>query len=510
MKRDKQEKILAALLLGLLVVLLIPLFVMAKYNVRSVDDYSYALMAEKVWLETHSVWKTLLYQMKNVAEMWHTWQGTYFSEWLTLSTIGIFGKNAYYMAPYLTLIPMIIGELAAAWAIFHKGLGAAKHQVLLAALPCMIVQIMLPPSIVEAYYWMCGSVMYTTIYGLGMLGIACLISFLLDDGENRKKTVLLCILLAVLTFMLAGSTYITSLYMLIVYVCAVCWCIYRKKRQWKGCAAYTVVYIALFLVSVCSPGAAARQSSAGEAMAPVAAILLSLKEAAVYLKTWTLPPVLLLMAVMIPVFWRIVAVKNFRYQWPLLVSIVSFGIYAAHFTPCLYALGIIGAYRVQNIYRFQMYVWLLGNELYWLGWFHHRYGEKWKQKLEQMRRTSSRSKIRENGIMLLIRKLPMTLIVGVLSMAGVGALFYYYGGSSIAAINVVRSLREGEAQAYYTQAQERLEILEDDTQLNVVLEPFTYKPTALFFWDLSTDPQSWENIAVAEYYGKESVALRKE
>lgn len=488
MKRETQEKILAVLLSVLLIIGIIPLFILARYNVPSADDYSYAIISEPIWRETHSVLLTLWDQIKNAADTWKTWQGTYFAEWFSLSAIAFFGRDAYFMTPYITLLPMIICELAAAWVIFCKGLGTRKSQAAIVALPCILFQVLLPPSGSEAFYWMCGATLYTSIYAFSMLDLAFLTLFLLDNRKSRKKTVLLEILIGIFTFMMAGSTYIAAMCMLLTYVCMTAWCYYRRHPHKKVMLLFTLLFIIGLLASIFSPGAANRQNSAGEGLPAFTAILLSLKEAAVYIKTWSIPPVLLMLFFMSPVLWSIVKIKKYAYRLPLLVTIVSFGIYAAQFTPCLYALGIIGAYRVQNMYRFQMYILLLGNELYWIGWLHGKFSQKvWKPRWQ--------------------KDFSLLLPVGILGILLTGGLLLYYGGSTVTTVSALQSLRKKEAQRYYEQYQERLVLLEDESVTDVVLKPYELKPYLLHFNDITVDPGDWVNQAMSQYYGKNSVVL---
>lgn len=90
----QNEKLHGRVILGVtllaLIAVLIPLFQIARYNFMSVDDYSYAMHSGQIYKETHSVWKVFAGQIAYVADYYKTWQGTYFSEWLTTSLMGHF------------------------------------------------------------------------------------------------------------------------------------------------------------------------------------------------------------------------------------------------------------------------------------------------------------------------------------------------------------------------------------------------------------------------------------
>ncbi len=73
----------------------------------------------------------------------------------------------------------------------------------------------------------------------------------------------------------------------------------------------------------------------------------------------------------------------------------------------------------------------------------------------------------------------------------------------------VQDLLNGHAARYKEQNDERRKLLRDASVKDAVLDEFDYKPDLLFFSDIETDPSNWQNKALARYYGKDSVVLRK-
>lgn len=495
--REKQEKLLAALLITGLVAVIIPLLVIGHYNFKSVDDYSYAIRSEPVWQQTHSLGKLLWSQALVSFDMWKNWQGIYFGDWMMTTALGLWGTNGYFMSAYLTIGGLVLAELFAAFMILHKGLGASRAQTILGSVPCIMLQLMLIPSPAEGFYWMCGAVLYTFIFALSMLFMGILTIYLLDLGGSKKKTVLLEALMVLFCFMLGGGTYPTGLGTLLIMACMTAWCFYGKKRQRVLMACNTCLYLGFFLVNMLSPGAAARQSAAQSGMGAVAAVLSSLREAALYIRNWTALPILLVMFFLIPIFWRIVGSRRLAFRFPVLATVLSFGIYAAHFTPCLYALEITGPYRVQNIYRFLLYIWLFGNELYWLGWLRAR--------KERAGEQGAKSVVSGGGSAVWAQRL--FLPCGIAAVALVGISLLWYAGDKLTPVSALLSLKRGEAAAYRAEYGERLKVLEDPSVKEVYLQPFACKPYMLYFGDVETDPGHWANQAVAEYYGKDFVRL---
>ena len=69
------------------------------------------------------------------------------------------------------------------------------------------------------------------------------------------------------------------------------------------------------------------------------------------------------------------------------------------------------------------------------------------------------------------------------------------------------SLRSGEARAYHDAALRRFAVLNDDSVKEARIEPYPSQPYLLFYTDIVDDPEGWENIDMASFYGKDSVTF---
>lgn len=493
---ELQVKILCAGMILLLVAILVPLFWISAYNFKSVDDYSFSQNAEAVWRESHSVLKVLSAQAVETKEIYQTWQGTFFSQWFASGMMGIFGDSAYYVGTFLALGGFVLAELLLFMMIFVKGLGADKCRAAIVSIGCIALQVLLTPYPVEAFYWFCGAVVYTFIYALALFLLALL--FLLSQAENWKKYKVILAELGIILLSVAvgGSNYVTGLTMLIFYFFYLVWMFWKKKKYKIMALCNMLVYLLAFGANILAPGNLLRQRSSGvERASAFVSILRSLKEAATYCIVNMNPPCVILGLLFLPIFVQIVKKKNFRYPLPLLVSMISFGVYAAQFTPTLYALQILGAGRVQNLYRFSFYVLLYANELYWTGWLWRRWREK----------HSEEAAIAESGEGGTSYLLPGWIVGGLLLCLSLVS----WGGSTVTTVSAIRSLRSGEAKQYRQDYEERLVLLEDPSIKEIFLEPFSATPYLLFFGDVVEDTEDWVNQAVAAYFDKDVVGLKE-
>ena len=500
MQKIKTEKVQIKLIFLMTIVamaaVLIPLFRIAYYNFMSVDDFSYALHAGEIWEETHSVFKVLIGQIPYTWEYYFSWQGTFFSVWLTTSITGIFGENAYYVTTWFTLGGFVLSESFFLMTVMRKVLGADWIRAGIITMCCIIMQVLLTPAPCEGFFWLCGAMLYTFIHALAL--VLCTLWILLYQQKGRKKwkDILLCIGIVVLTIAISGSNYITALTLFLLYV--FCTLYYYVKRHPKKIFVLVcnILYVMGFLVNVLAPGNGVRQAAANVVqVGAVKSILLSLKEAAVYITTWTIFPGIVMGILLIPLFVNIVRRKEFRYPFPALVSLLSFCVFAAQFTPTIYALGFIGEGRVRNLYRFNYFLLVYGNELYWIGWCYNR--------ILKGKMISDNSGVHsESGSSWL---LPGWLAGSVILMLGLSV----WGGSTVTTVNAIKSLREGEAKQYYAEYLDRLQVLEEESIDNAELKPFTVKPYMLFFGDIEEDQFHWINESMADYYGKEKVILKR-
>lgn len=158
------------------------------------------------------------------------------------------------------------------------------------------------------------------------------------------------------------------------------------------------------------------------------------------------------------------------------------------FTPTLYAVGMVGMSRVDNIIQMVYYLCLIMVSAYWLGYFAHR--EK-----RQFAGEAFGCFLEKTGNRMTVVCLLLLLVMWVFTA----------DKNTYTSVSAVRSLVNGEAQTFYEEAMERHRLYTDDTVADVVVRPYSAKPALFDFQDLSEDAGNWLNLAVARYYHKDSV-----
>lgn len=167
------------------------------------------------------------------------------------------------------------------------------------------------------------------------------------------------------------------------------------------------------------------------------------------------------------------------------VAALSFCLYTSGFTPSLYAMGHGGLSRTLNAVKMTWQLLLILNEVYFLGWL-QQYLEK---KSKNISGDASWWFYALVGVVMLLIFSASDNQAGNYSAYGA----YYY-------------VHTGEAYNFHEQYLERVEMLKSDAS-QVVLEPYRFKPWFLCMGDLSDNPDSEENRAIADWYGKASVVV---
>ena len=105
--KDIRIKIYYILIITVVLISIIPLLMICKYNAPSVDDYSYAAITFQVWNDTHSIAEVIKAALNTTIYFWNTWQGLYASAFLLSLQPAIFGTG-YYAFTGIIMLGLII------------------------------------------------------------------------------------------------------------------------------------------------------------------------------------------------------------------------------------------------------------------------------------------------------------------------------------------------------------------------------------------------------------------
>ena len=488
----------------LFLLVLIPIFWIAMYVYPSADDLSYGVAASHVWRETHSLTSVFSTAWEGAMEKYQTWQGSFFAVFLMHLQPAVFGSSWYTLGTVILLMSYLAFSSLFFYTVCRRFFSCERLPAALVALTLSLLSLLFTYDPVEAFFWYNGGVYYTFFYSISLL----VFSLLILSATVKKKAVSIVFYMfsLLLAFFIGGGNYSTALMSVVILFLVMA--LLAWKRRKKEAVQVLLVFVALmtsFVISMLAPGNAVRQMASGAPNSPVKAILLSLVYGVYAFCNCTTVPVVVGWAFLTPFLYRAVSKIKFRFPYPLVVFLLAYGVFCTQGTPVFYALGFSMPERVIDIIYFSYYPIVLLTWSYFLGWLSHQ--SWWSAWLENQKTRMPKWKPGVFYMLVLlcfcagtlglirIEKDPQT---GGMQMEGLPL-------SAQAALSLVT----GEAQDFHAQLVERESLYEDPTLLDVRVEPLREKPYLLFQEDITEDPDYWINEAVAEYYGKDSVALSK-
>lgn len=486
---DRRALFLAA---GLLLLSLIPLLWLGKYNVMCIDDYDYGQRVHDVFLATGSFSVSVREAWRQNMDFYRDWQGTYISCFLMGMCPMNFNYEIAWVVPILMIGMFASSSFVLGRHILIRWLGCEKTgaSLVMALLLFGFYQVMEAPF--EGIYWYNGATHYVLMQSIWFF-LLTLVSASLW-AERKMKAAVCCAAAVVLSAIVGGGNLVTALQAEILMAFLVGYSFFQKRDR----IAYVIVPFLMgsagFLVNVLAPGNSRRGSmDVDEGYSAVKAIALSFYNTGVFAIRWTPVLVVLLWLAVLPLLWRHMKASEKDFSHPVLVTAGAYCVVSAMFTPTLFALGMVGLSRVDNIIQMTYYIAAFMVTAYWLGYFSHR-------------------KRQEDGAaealgLFLERAGNRMSVVCILLLLGVWV--FTADKNTYTSISALRSVALGEAQTFYGESMDRHALYTDENLTEVEVAPYSLRPALFDFTDLSEDEGNWLNLAVARYYHKESVRCRE-
>ena len=498
--KSKTEKAAAACLLILLIINLLPIIYLGRFNHPTGDDYYYGAEAHVVWEETGSVIETVKEALKGAAHDYQTWQGTYSAMVLMRLQPTVFSESAYHWVTCVIVLLLTGGIFYLLKPVICRWLGgsSASRTAIASVLTLLAVQTVPTPA--ESIFWYNGSMYYTGYLAVTFFFWGKLLRYLL---QPRIRDILY---MTVLAAFLAGGNYISLLPSMILLVLVTLWLLYKKdKKRGIGIAIVTVAILAGFIVNAMAPGNAVRQSDMWKIPA-WKAVIKSLLQGVRYLAAWVGPGWLSAAVVITPFLLKIYRKTDFQFRYPVIVLGLIYGIFCSASCPTFYTMNSTGPARAVAVCYYGFILFTFATYGYGLGYFYQRVLPRVREghglsggcgnvtrKLQKM----SQKLPKMSGTVMSVVILTVLLLV----QAANGSL------TETTSAKAFQSIISGEAAAYEQEYQERLAILEDDTVEDAVLEPYESRPQLLYVGDLAADPGEPANKRVALFYGKKTVSV---
>jgi len=479
--RDNRTAV--ALTIIVLLVTTIPLYALAHFNYPTTDDFAFASAIYDGILLGKSWWEIIKDSWATVARFYLTWQGRYFDVSLYAFAVGAAVPELYGLGTYLVLTVFIIGTISFLRTVTYKVMKWESDVSWIVSIWFAIIQLWFVPHAVEAFYWYSGASAYTLSYALTLLIFTFLI-FYYDETEKWKK-ITYAIGTIACSIMVGGSNYAIVLLAAEIYFVAIVVSTIRKHKAIFLKVAFLVLMFG-FACSAFAPGNKTRLNSV-ESLGVVGSITASIKKAALFCVEWFHIPVLIFIVLIVLLSYKQIKSMDYQFKMPLLVTIISFGLFASMLTPPFYAGATWGPGRLINMVYYCYYLFLIGNILYWIGWIIHKGNPE---------NVAAQRKI-----------YPTIVILAACILFLV--CFKWYGLQSNNSTSAMLSLAKGEAKQYKLENRERWLLYEDETLKDIEVVDFSVKPRLLYYDDIQKDSTDWRNYTVAQFFGKNSVKIKE-
>lgn len=499
-RSGRRAVVLAA---GLLLLSLLPLLLLGKYNVMCIDDYDYGRRVHDVFAATGSVGASVQEAWRQNMDFYRDWQGTYVSCFL----MAMCPMNFHYQTAWVVPILMIGMFASSSFVLGRHVLGRWFGCEGQGASLCMLLLLFTFYQVIEApfegIYWYNGAAHYVLMQSLWFF-LLTLVSTCIT-AEKKGRAALGCAVSSVLSVIVGGGNLVTALQAEIFLVFLAAYMVWKKRDRIACVMIPFLTGTAGFLVNILAPGNARRASlDVDEGYGAVKAVLLSFYHMAVFAIRWTPLFVVIAWLVLLPLLWRMAKTSKYDFSHPLLVTAGAYCVLSAMFTPTLFAVGMAGLSRVDNIIQMTYYMAALLITIYWLGYISHRTGIRGTKDGTALQESSAAAAF---GMFLERAGSRMSAVCMILLLA---VWVLTADKNTYTSISALRSLAKGEAETFYEEAMERYALYTNEELEEVAVAPYSAKPHLFSFEDLSEDPGNWLNLAVANYYHKSSVRCKEE
>ena len=467
--------------LAILLLSLIPLIWLGRYDYPTGDDYYYGAETHLVWQQTGSIIQTLDAACAGVADSYQIWQGTYSALFLMYLAPNAFSNTAYHLVTFVILLLLCGGIFYLLCPLFRRFLPGTCGEWITVSSILSFLCIQTVEFQCDSFYWYNGSMYYTGFFAVTLFFLGTLFRYL----DNGKRILLLPLLL--FAVFLGGGNYVSLLPCMLLSVTITLLLLLQKNKKAYICGITSVVLLLSFAVSAMAPGNHVRQSGMWKIPA-WKAIAKCLLQGIRYTLAWTGLWWVLAALLLLPVFLRILQKKNGAFfSHPILFTGYAYGLFCSMSCPLFYTMNSTGPGRAVAIVYYTFLLISFAVFFYWLGYI--------VRKLQMRQNTPEKMSVL--GKLKIARYVAMTVLLAVILFTGVW--------QETSAAKAIQVLADGEAAAYAAEYEERLLLLNNPEITDVVLTPFIHQPAMIYTGDLPGDPEDPTSKKTAQYFGKNSI-----
>lgn len=451
------------------------------------DDYGYSAASHQVWLQTHSLIEVLKTGIETTKSMCMSWNGDWFSVFFFTLMPEVFVNKSFWIVPLFWSIMTILATYYFLNQLLTKWLGFKNYITVMITGLVMIISYQWVPSSGIALYWYVGVIHYVMPHAIALI----LLGFLAQYMQTGKMKYMIYSALGMIA--IGGSSYYAAFLVFFAYILVTGFGMKKnKKLGWIFLPFFTGI-IALYF-QVTAPGNAARvgASIGFTIQKAVDTIGGALIQGITSIKSYMSdsPFIILLLLLIAIVLWigLLQISTKFQFRYPLLFAGYLYGVYAATFTPEIYAATEISG----GPPTMEFWIFILISVLtigYIEGWM-----------LTFFRKRINLKDAKWCQFHILLPYLLVFLAAVILLRSEVKETLFYES---------VEYIVSGRAADYKRQMDSQLEILLDDSIKEAYLCPTNDDQGPLMHMPVIANPDAFTNRVIAQFYGKEMVTTQE-
>lgn len=491
-KRESAVKIISIQCVVATVLVVLPLLVLGHFDYPSADDWSLGKLTSQAVRNGKGIIGVLRQAIDTVLLWREKGEPRYANAFLGALQPGIWGEHFYRITPWVMIGSLIFSEILLCAYLLRDEEGLNRKIVLPVVIPSLLIQVLCVPYPVETFYWWTGAINYTFIFSLSLI-LSVFFFVLMKGGKTKTQNVALICVSVVVAVVVGGDSYAASLSSVCLFAFLSFCLLLRDRKAFLRTLPITVTTAAGLVICLVAPGNQVRLNDefGGATTGALHAILMSLWRTCTNIYSWTSIKIIVMIILVAPFLWQAVRRLKFCFRYPAGFTVFTLGIYASQIVATMYVDGSTGGRRMADVLYYAYHVWVLLNAGYWIGWIQRR---KWIEKFSVLMAVKEWIKPR------------LTLwfcTVGVILAGIVGVMELKTLSTYRACVWLVKGYARDYAEAW----EERLEILRDDSIMEVYFDPLPGGEELVFYTDLKQG-ENWVNKACADYYHKEYVGLK--
>lgn len=479
------------------IISMLPIWYLAGYARPSGDDYGYSVLTHTAWLDTHSLIEVFKASIETVKNYYIGWNGDWFTTFLFSLMPEVFVPYSYWIVPYFMTGLVILSTLVFMYELCVRVMHFSCADCLIFAALILFASYQYIPSTAIGMYWYVGAVHYMFPHAMGLMGIAFMSKFL------RLGKFYYLIGLTLCAFMVGGSSYFTSIFMIMVLVITgiIGW---RKKKK---CLIFLfipfMVCIIAFIIQCKSPGNVVRGGAnfGFSSSLMILTVFESLKCGILMIGSFLKGKKLIFIILFIIALfgWDAVSrVRNnnkFSYPFPILWIILMYGTYSAMFAPEIYS-KVYDSIEISlgpaTIQYFMFLFTATFSILYSEGWIVQKIGNRsWVEHFDCFMEKKYQFYV----------LFPMLFLCFILVVFNRGWL------KDSVDMRIYEYVSSGQAYDFKAQIDSQMKILLDDSIKDAYLVPINQDQGPLMHMPVTTDENAFTNRVVSGFYRKNRVVM---